>query len=312
MPSEPLVSVIINAHNGERYLRETIDTVYAQTYKNWEIVLWDDASTDGTESIARSYDARLRYFKGAKAIGLGQARNFAVEQAKGEFLAFLDQDDLWLPMKLQKQIPLFHDQKVGLVYSDAINFNESGMSKRVYGDAECCTGYCFPRLFRNYFLLIQTVVIRRSSLDSLDSWFEPGFSMTEESDLFMRIAYRWKMAMVQEPLAKGRLHSSSWTWKLHHRTADEFEATLFKYQRIYPDFNSKFPKEIEAFQVNTIVTRAKSYWISNKSMKARECLVPIVFSDPRVFAFFWLTYLPSEIVYSIVSKLRGTIYPVWH
>ncbi|MEB3828453.1 glycosyltransferase family 2 protein, partial [Phormidium sp. CCY1219] len=103
----PLVSVIMNCYNGEKYLKEAIDSVYAQTYPNWEIIFVDNASVDQTAAIANSYDNRLKYFRNPLTVKLGESRNIACEHAKGEFLAFLDCDDIWMPDKLELQIPLF-------------------------------------------------------------------------------------------------------------------------------------------------------------------------------------------------------------
>ena len=113
----PTVSVIMNCFNGEKYLREAIDSVYAQTYKNWEIIFWDNASTDNSAEIAKSYDEKLRYFRGEKTVPLYAARNLALKQAKGKYIAFLDCDDYWLPQKLERQVEIFEsDKKIGLVY----------------------------------------------------------------------------------------------------------------------------------------------------------------------------------------------------
>ena len=101
---QPLVSIIMNCYNGEKYLREAIDSVYSQTYQNWEIIFWDNASTDNSEKIAKSFDSKLRYFKGRETIPLGQARNKALNECKGKFIAFLDCDDLWLNEKLDYQM----------------------------------------------------------------------------------------------------------------------------------------------------------------------------------------------------------------
>ena len=122
----PVVSVIMNCYNGERYLQEAIDSVYTQTFSDWEIILWDDASKDRTAEIAKSYDEKLRYFKGEKATALGQARNWAIDKARGEFIAFLDQDDVWLCDKLSKQIPIFEDPAVGIVISNTLFFDGNG------------------------------------------------------------------------------------------------------------------------------------------------------------------------------------------
>ena len=306
----PTVSVLMNCYNGEKYLREAIDSVYGQTYKDWEIVLWDDASTDSTGRIAQSYDDKLSYFKGEKSVGLGQARNWAIEQAKGEFIAFLDQDDIWLPTKLEKQIPLFNDPEVGLVFSDTIFFNESGKTKRMYSDLEYYTGYCFPQLFCKYFLGIETVVIRRTSLDNLDMWFEPSFSLCEEADLFTRISYKWKLALINEPLGKWRIHSSGWTWKLNERAVEERDSMLSKYYRIIPDFAERYSKEIDIFKVSNIISKAKNLWRSRNTKEARNCLIPLMFKNKKAFVLFWMTFLPQERVFSIMSKLRRSVYPV--
>src|ERR1035441_6876343 len=95
-PRMPRVSVVMNGFNGERYLRAAIDSVVAQTFQDWELIFWDNASTDGSAEIVRSYgDARLRYFRGERTVPLGAARKLALEKVRGEWIGFLDTDDLW-------------------------------------------------------------------------------------------------------------------------------------------------------------------------------------------------------------------------
>src|SRR3989304_6187690 len=101
------VSIIMNCLNCAKYLREAIDSIYAQTYKDWEIIFWDNASTDDSAVIAGNYDGRLRYFRDEEVVPLGKSRNLAMEKAGGEYIAFLDCDDKWMPEKLERQIPLF-------------------------------------------------------------------------------------------------------------------------------------------------------------------------------------------------------------
>ena len=98
---EPLVSIIMNCYNSDRFLNEAIDSVYSQTYQNWEIIFWDNASTDTSAIIAKSYDERVKYHFESKTTSLGKARNLAVKKASGKYIAFLDCDDLWLPQKRQ-------------------------------------------------------------------------------------------------------------------------------------------------------------------------------------------------------------------
>src|SRR3989338_8306471 len=189
--NNPKVSVIMNCLNCLKYLREAIDSVYAQTYKDWEIILWDNASTDNSAEIAKSYDERLRYFKSEETVPLGKARNWAIEKARGEYIAFLDCDDIWTPDKLEKQLSFFNDPNVGLVYSDAIYFNDRGYAKRQFGKHIPPEGMVFNNLLTSYNMTLSTAVIRAESLNGLDHWFDEKLKVIEEADLFIRIAKDW-------------------------------------------------------------------------------------------------------------------------
>ena len=137
------VSVIINCLNGERYLGEAIDSVYDQTFKNWEIIFWDNASLDNSAKIAASYDSKIKIFKSNKTESLGKARNNAIKKATGDLIAFLDADDKWAPRKLEKQVYLFNNQKVGLVFSRIHHFNISGILRDPWENFEIPTGKVF-------------------------------------------------------------------------------------------------------------------------------------------------------------------------
>ena len=100
----PLISIIINCFNGERFLRTAIDSVYNQDFDDWEIIFWDNASTDDSALIAKSYGRQLKYYSNKKTTSLGKARNMALKMATGKYIAFLDCDDVFLPGKLRKQV----------------------------------------------------------------------------------------------------------------------------------------------------------------------------------------------------------------
>ncbi|MHB1099238.1 MAG: glycosyltransferase family 2 protein [Burkholderiales bacterium] len=258
----PLVSIIMNGHNVAPYVAAAIDSVLAQTYQNWEIVFWDNRSEDGSAGIVRSYDdPRIRYFYAESFTPLGQARNLAIAQSKGEFVAFLDCDDLWFPAKLESQIPLFDDERVGLVYSDTIFFNELGDERRSYGGDLPCEGDCFCMLLGRYFLSMETVVVRRKAIEEQTPWFDPRFDMIEEADLFRRIAYEWKIAGVPHALAKWRVHASSWTFRHPHLLREETGIMLEDYRRRYPDFDNKFSKELAQLLGAIALAEAKDAWI---------------------------------------------------
>ncbi|WP_264525317.1 glycosyltransferase family 2 protein [Flavobacterium sp. N502536] len=126
------VSIITPLYNSESFIAETIQSVLAQTYNNWEMLIVDDCSTDNSKSIIEDFakhDDRIKYFKTSSPSGSPTIpRNIGIEMASGRFIAFLDSDDLWNSNKLQLQIPLFNDQKVGIVFSDYEKINEEGQS----------------------------------------------------------------------------------------------------------------------------------------------------------------------------------------
>ena len=128
-----LVSVIINCYNGQKYLADAIDSVFSQTYDNWEIIFWDNQSKDQSASIYKNFkDERLKYYYAKKHTSLYEARNLAIKKAKGKYIAFIDTDDLWVKNKLLLQIKKFKNEKVCLVYSNYYILNQfTGLKKKI-------------------------------------------------------------------------------------------------------------------------------------------------------------------------------------
>lgn len=131
-----LVSVITPCYNSEKFIVDTIQSVQNQTYENWEMIIVDDCSTDQTVSIIEKFalnDKRIRFFKLVKNSGAGIAREMALSNAKGDYISFLDADDLWKPLKLEKQLQFLKSNKLPFTFSFYDCINESGnlLNKRV-------------------------------------------------------------------------------------------------------------------------------------------------------------------------------------
>lgn len=128
--SNHLVSIIMPMHNSAKYLRSSIESVIAQTYKEWELLIIDDFSDDGSIDIAEEYmarDSRIRLLKNTQRKYMPSApRNVGVQAAKGRYIAFLDSDDLWFPQKLEQQLALFKDNRTAIVYSNYEKIDEKG------------------------------------------------------------------------------------------------------------------------------------------------------------------------------------------
>ena len=222
---KPLVSVIINCFNGEKYLRETLDSVVTQTYKNWEIIFWDNQSTDKSAEIYKSYkDSRLKYYYASShADILYEARNYALKKTNGDFIAFLDVDDWWLPNKLEKQIPLFDDSDVGLVYGNLWRLFEKKNKKKIYRKKILPTGMILGELLHDYVIGSPTYVIRKKSLDSLGYHFNKDFHIIGDFDLNIRLAAKWKINCVQDPVATVRIHGQNVSLLNKNKEIDELK-----------------------------------------------------------------------------------------
>ena len=302
---KPTVSVIMNCLNCSKYLREAIDSVYAQTYKDWEIIFWDNASTDSSAEIAKSYDERLRYFRSEETVPLGKARNWAVGQAQGKYIAFLDCDDIWLPRKLEKQIPLFEiNLEVGLVFSDTIYFNKKGNVRRLYRNSIPPKGWVFRELLKHYFLSLETVVIKKESLDSLEEWFDERFNVVEEADLFLRLAYNWELDYLNEPLSKWRMHEESWSFSKKELFPHEIELMIKKFIDVFKSFESEYKDEIDTVNKDIQYQYALIDWEKGQPEKARRRLKPLMWGNKKIFITYFISYFPF-LFYNKLQRLHG-------
>ncbi len=201
-----LVSVVIPCYNDARFLPRALESVFAQTHRETEILLVNDGSTDDTPRIAAAWGDRIRYFRRENR-GAGAARNFGISEARGEFIAFLDADDIWYPPKLELQLALFARRpELGVVYTDCHSIDETG----------AVTGFYLKRrisrrqdpveqLFIRDYMPNSTIVCRRSCFDEI-GLIDTSIRLGEDEDLKIRLADRFPVGRVARPLAAWRQH----------------------------------------------------------------------------------------------------------
>ena len=291
--------------NEKKYLEEAIDSVRVQTYPNWEIIFWDNASTDNSAQIAQSYqDERLKYFAGTTTVPLGHARNLAIEKSRGEYIAFLDSDDLWLPEKLAQQVPLFtNDSAVGLVYSDVDYFNQKNEVRRLYALRKPYRGHCFPNLLTDYCLCLSTCMIRKSSLDALDIWFDESLNVCEESDLFLRIGLKSKIDFIPDVLAKYRVHDENWTSRDPELIIRESELILEKLNTL-PEVQEHHADAMILAQHQLARQEAKLTWRQGNSAQARRIIrdkIPLTLSSTILFVATFFSHRALDAVYRLFT-----------
>ncbi len=137
-----LVSIITPTYNSGQFVEETIRSILRQTYKNWELLITDDCSTDDTREIIERYrktDPRIKLFRLEKNSGAGVARNKSITEAKGRFIAFCDSDDCWKPEKLERQLNFMAERGVEVCYSSYLKLDESGLPIGVVVARKCVT-----------------------------------------------------------------------------------------------------------------------------------------------------------------------------
>lgn len=225
----PKVSVVIPAYNSSAMVKEAIASVLAQTYDDFEIIVVDDGSTDDTESVVRSFGDRVLYLKQENQ-GAGAARNSGIHASGGEYVAFLDSDDLWSPEKLSEQIPVLErDSELGLVYSDWAVVSQDGPVEDSYlRKLPAASGYVFDQLVQCGFILTSGVLLRRACLNDVGG-FDNSLSIAQDYDLWLRICYRWKVALVNRPLVTKRSWDGSLSSNLPKTAAERialFEKAL--------------------------------------------------------------------------------------
>jgi glycosyltransferase involved in cell wall biosynthesis len=310
MSSRPVVSVIMNCYNSAQYLAESIDSVYAQTFLDWEIIFFDNASTDESPTIARRYDERLKYFRHEQTVPLGHARNLALKKAQGKYIAFLDCDDLWMHYKLSSQVELFEkDSDLGLVFSDAYFFSKSGMSFRIFPKREPPQGKIFGALLRRYFLPMPTIIIKRDVLDQVGGWFDERFHMVEDADLFMRIAYYFKVGYVHRVLAKRRMHENSWTFKKKELFPKEEEMLLDKFSSMWPSFTNEFSSEMMTMKAMIQYQYAVIKWEQGHNADARKHMKPYLSIVKKIYVPYIFSYLPYPIYKNFKNGLKSIMAP---
>jgi len=225
------VSIIMNCFNGERYLRQALDSVIAQTYKDWELIFWDNLSSDNSLSIAKSYrDPRINVFLAEQHTTLYAARNLAFEKTTGTFVAFLDTDDFWEPDKLLSQVPMFGDPKMGLGYGKYWLLDEINQETTLAPPHKLRSGNILPMLLERNDVGILTMIVRREVLRDLIGPFDSRYEIIGDTDLVFRIAEKWELKAINQPVATYRWHHSNDTKTKPVRLAEEWAEWLVKSQ----------------------------------------------------------------------------------
>jgi glycosyltransferase involved in cell wall biosynthesis len=294
MNSAPRVSVVMNCLNGAADLPAALQSVRAQTFTDWEIIFWDNGSTDAGPDIARAFGPKLRYFRAETTAPLGAARNLALREARGRYIAFLDCDDLWLPEKLARQTALFESNpQLGLVCTDTEIFTGDKILSRMFTSAPPARGRVFAELMQRQWISMSSAAIRAETLQGMERPFDESLSLCEEADLFYRIAHDWELDYVDAPLTRWRVHGANTTFEKFGEFARETLYILEKHRRIYPGYAEEHA-ELEALLTRRAAfQQAVALWREGRGREARECLAPYTAHSAKFRLFGLVSRLPG-------------------
>ena len=218
-----LVSVIVNCYNGEKFLKDCINSILNQTHHNLEIIFFDNNSSDKSEKIIKGYkDKRIKYYKSKKYLKLYNARNLAIEKANGKFIAFLDTDDWWDEKKLEKQLDVFSQNKeISFIYTNFFVYNQNTNKKIQIYKKLLPSGSITQVSLNKYEIGLLTVMIKRHVFNIKK--FNEDYEIIGDFDFFISISQKYKISSIEEPLAYYRVHSSNFSLKKINLHIEELE-----------------------------------------------------------------------------------------
>jgi len=226
-----LISIIINCYNGEKYLKRAIQSVLNQNYQNWEVIFWDNQSSDNSKKIFYSFkDDRLKYFYAKEHTTLYKARNHAIDKTSGEYIAFLDCDDNWYNNFLSSRVEFFQNKNFDYSYSNSHYYLEKSQRKLLHTKKELKSGYIYNFLAVNYVVTISSLVIKKKIFKEV-SLFNPKYNIIGDFDLVMKISKNKNAYAIQEPLLEIRIHGNNFLDKNRKMFFKEFYDWYFKQKK---------------------------------------------------------------------------------
>lgn len=312
----PKVSVIIPAYNCGGHISEAVDSVLGQTYKDIEAIIVDDGSTDNTKEALKRYEGKIRYVYQEHG-GVSRARNLGISRSSGEYIAFLDADDIWVPEKLAKEMVFLEENKdAGLVACDLDVFDENGMLGETYFGrsgfeyGSRIEGKGFKSLLEHNFCNLSAVLIRKELLDRI-GLFDERIVCGEDLDIFLRAAACSRIGVMPEALVRRRMYGRrTKSSSIDIDTRKENLVYIYdKVERAFPGIISKEKIDVRGLKARTYFGYGYEHFIRDNFLKARSDFRKSLSERMgwKALVFYAATFLDKRIITWIRSaKNRST------
>lgn len=293
------ISVIIPTYNcNKEYLKEAIESALHQTYKPFEVIVIDDGSTDDTKDFVTHYaDQGVTYLFQENA-GQSAARNYGIKMSQGDWIAFLDHDDVWINNKLEKQFNKVKDTNYSFVLTDMYLGERFDAEKKSFlsNYSKVSEGYIFDVLINRSFIFPSSVLVKKTVLEEYNC-FDPTLRMMEDLDLFLKISRKYEIGVIREILVFRRVHNTNFSF---HETALALKA------RYWANAASRLGKlndwqlsQANKHYIETIYRLAYQEFKQNNLKQARKHFTECIgnrFNTFHSIKYKLLTYLPKEIL----------------
>ncbi len=255
--NKKLVSIIVNCFNGEKYLKENLESIQRQEYSNWELIFWDNQSSDDSKKIFDSFnDNRFKYFYSDKHTTLYEARNLACKKTKGEFIAFLDCDDWWYDDFLSSREKFFNEEKYKFSFSNFHYYFEKSNEFKVLTNKDLPIGKVYNSLSKNYIVAISGLIIKKDLLEKIN-FFNPEFNIIGDFDAVMKLSKMEECFTIQKPLLSIRIHGKNFSDQHRKMYFKEFKNWYFKQKRDELFINNRFYFVIKLLRLYIIALMPK-------------------------------------------------------
>lgn len=301
---EPSVSINLCCYNSEKYIRETLDSIICQTYKDWQLIIINDGSKDSTESIVNEYINQglpiVYHYQENK--GLGYSRNTALKHSQGEYIAFIDHDDLLHEDSIKERVELLNNnQDASFVFTNA-RFLKNGKKLGLfhYGARSFKPKISLKEFIHFPNIALSSVMIRSQTLSQMQEWFDVKLSLVEDLDLWIRLADGHKICFIDKDLSYWRLHETNSTKVSYAGFSRELAYLQNKYKDKYPGLG---------FVLDILLNMQIKHEITHELMNGSrvKAFNKVLFLDKSSIKFLYyliLCFLPTK-SYIFIQKFRG-------
>ncbi len=294
----PKVSIVVNCYNSDKYLKEALDSIKTQTFDDYEVVFIDNCSEDNSASIAKAFGEKLKYYKTNETISLGAGRNYAIDMCKGDYIAFLDCDDLWESEKLRIQVEIMEENpKCAVTMSNIYMLNMTDNTKKVTLRMNERKKLALQDFAINYEYGMSSFMLRNSTIKRLGLRFDERLSYAEEYDFFMRLSCFGEVIYTPEVLATYRVHANMNSKHLKETIPNEYNIVRNNLLRCCDGMEVKYPEVFDYLLFLRDYTQTKIYMESNENDKARATIKPYIKKYSKAKAFYIVSLFPKRISY---------------